>query len=307
MESKSCKVLVVEDEGLIALDISNRLTALGHELVGTASTAEEALEKASEADIVLMDIRIDGPVDGVDAAARIREKYHVPVVFLTAHSDRATLDRAKVTGAFGYLVKPIAHASLNTAIEIALYKHRMERKLEEREALLRTTLESVGDAIVVTDHLSRVLMLNAAAGKLTGWTPPEAEGSRVLRVLGFVDIEVRRARRGPRAAGDLKGRGDAPRPDMSGSFARQLPDQDRRLGGAGQGVGRRPGNSAHVSRRQRAAVGGKTAAAGAKSGRGGAYGGPGFRRIQHPAGEHPDPVRTVAEAIRRILAGTAIH
>ena len=189
MDNKCCKVLVVEDEGLIALDISNRLTALGHEVVGAVATAEEAFEKASGADLVLMDIRIDGAVDGVEAAARIREKYHVPVVFLTAHSDRPTVDRAKVTGAFGYLVKPIAHASLNTAIEIALYKHKMERKLEEREALLRTTLESVADAVVVTDHLSRVLMLNAAAQKLTGWTHAEAEGKPVLRVLGFVDIE----------------------------------------------------------------------------------------------------------------------
>ena len=189
MDHKSCKVLLVEDEGLIALDISNRLTALGHEVVGAVATAEEAFEKAAEADIVLMDIRIDGPMDGVEAAARIRDRYHVPVVFLTAHSDRPTLDRAKVTGAFGYLVKPIAHASLNTAIEIALYTHRMERKLEEREALLRTTLGSVADAVVVTDHLSRVLMLNATAEKLTGWTHAEAEGKPVLRVLGLVDIE----------------------------------------------------------------------------------------------------------------------
>lgn len=189
MDKQPCRVLVVEDEGLIAHDISNRLRALGHEVVGTAGTAEEALEMAAEADIVLMDIRIDGPVDGVEAAARIREQYRLPVVFLTAHSDRQTLDRAKVTGAFGYLVKPIAHASLNTAIEIALYKHRMERKLEDREALLRTTLASVTDAVVVTDDRSRVLMLNSAAENLTGWTQQEAEGKPVLRVLGLVDIE----------------------------------------------------------------------------------------------------------------------
>ena len=189
MDSKSYKVLVVEDEGLIALDISNRLTALGHEVVGAVATAEEAFEKAAKADIVLMDIRIDGPVDGIAAAVRIREEYHVPVVFLTAHSDRPTLDRAKVTGAFGYLVKPIAHASLNTAIEIALFKHRMERKLEEREALLRTTLESVADAVVVTDLLSRVLMLNAAAEKLTGWTHAEAEGKPLLTVLKLMEME----------------------------------------------------------------------------------------------------------------------
>jgi PAS domain S-box-containing protein len=189
VENKPCKVLVVEDEGLIAHDISTRLEAMGHQVVGTAGTAEEALEMAADADLVLMDIRIDGPADGIEAAARIRERYHLPVVFLTAHSDRPTLDRAKVTGAFAYLVKPIAQASLNTAIEIALYKHRMERKLEEREALLRTTLSSVADAVVVTDHRSNVLMLNQAAQDLTGWTQEEAEGKPVLRVLGMVDIE----------------------------------------------------------------------------------------------------------------------
>ena len=208
-DNKPCRVLVVEDEGLIAHDISTRLTAMGHEVVGNASTAEEALEMAAEADIVLMDIRLDGPVDGVEAAARIRERYRVPVVFLTAHSDRLTLDRAKVTGAFAYLVKPIAHASLNTAIEIALYKHRTERKLEEREALLRTTLSSVGDAVVVTDDRSRVLMLNAAAEILTGWKQEEAEGKPVLRVLGLVDIESGEPAEDPVPLAILK---DAPMP-----------------------------------------------------------------------------------------------
>jgi hypothetical protein len=209
VDNKPCKVLVVEDEGLIAHDISTRLTAMGHEVVGTAGTAEEALEMAAGADIVLMDIRIDGPVDGVQAAEQIRERYHLPVVFLTAHSDRPTLDRAKITGAFGYLVKPIAQASLNTAIEIALYKHRMERKLEEREALLRTTLGSVADAVVVTDDRSRVLMMNTAAETLSGWTQEEAEGKPVLRVLGLVDGESGEPAEDPVPLAILK---DAPMP-----------------------------------------------------------------------------------------------
>lgn len=189
MDDKSCRVLVVEDEGLIAHDLATRLQALGHTVVGTASTAEEALNQAQDADIVLMDIRIDGKMDGVEAAAQIRERYHLPVVFLTAHADRPTLERAKRTGAFGYLVKPVAHASLNSALEMALYKHKMERKLEEREALLRTTIGAVADAVVVTDHLSRVLMLNTAAEKITGWSHEDAEGQPVLRVLGLVDTE----------------------------------------------------------------------------------------------------------------------
>jgi len=189
VENKNCKVLVVEDEGLIAHDISARLEALGYQVVAAVGTAPEAYEKAPEADLVLMDIRIDGPEDGIHAAERIRERYHVPVLFLTAHADRHTLDRAKKAGPFGYLVKPIAHASLSTAIEIALYKHRTERQLEEREALLRTTLGSVADAVLVTDHRSRVLMLNAAAERLTGWTRAEAEGQPLGCVARLVDAE----------------------------------------------------------------------------------------------------------------------
>jgi PAS domain S-box-containing protein len=202
-------VLVVEDEGLIAHDISTRLEALGHEVVGTVSTADEALDLAAGADLVLMDIRIDGAVDGIEAAGRIRDQYHLPVIFLTAHADRSTLDRAKLTGAFGYLVKPLAPASLNTAIEVAIYKHQVERKLEQREALLRTTLGSVADAVVVTDHLSRVLMLNAAAEKLCGWTHAEAEGQQVLRVLGLVDAESGEPAEDPVPLAILK---DAPMP-----------------------------------------------------------------------------------------------
>src|SRR5579871_2677923 len=184
---KSCKVLVVEDEGLIAHDIASRLEGLGHEVVATVGTAEEAIEKAAGADLVLMDITLDGKMDGVEAAAAIRERYHLPVVFLTAHADRSTLERAKATGPFGYLVKPLAHATLNTSIEVALYKHRMERLLEEREAWLWTTLSSVTEAVVVTDLEGRVLMLNRAAEALTGWVQPRAEGQPVSQVIRLIE------------------------------------------------------------------------------------------------------------------------
>jgi two-component system cell cycle sensor histidine kinase/response regulator CckA len=187
--TKSCKVLVVEDEGLIALDIAGRLEALGHEVVATVGTAQEALEKAAGADLVLMDIRLDGTVDGIEAASLIRERYHLPVIFLTAHADRATLDRAKLAGPCGYIVKPLTAASLNASLEIALYKHRIEGLLEEREALLRTTLSSVADAVVVTGVDGRVLMLNRAAEVLTGWMEPEAEGQPVSKVVRLIDGE----------------------------------------------------------------------------------------------------------------------
>src|ERR1700736_3113676 len=140
--AKAYKVLVVEDEGLIAHDIATRLQALGHEVVATVATAEEAVEQAAGADLVLMDIRIDGQRDGIAAAQEVRARHHIPVVFLTAHADRATLDRAKAADPFGYLVKPLGPASLHTSIEMAIYKHCLERQLEEQEAWLRTTLAS---------------------------------------------------------------------------------------------------------------------------------------------------------------------
>jgi hypothetical protein len=187
--SKARKILIVEDEGLIAHDISARLQALGHEVIGIASTAEEALEHAPGADLVLMDVRIDGRTDGIAAAAMIRERYRVPVVFLTAHADRATLDRAKLAEPFGYIVKPLAQTALNTSIEIALYKHRMERQLEEREAWLRTILASIADAAIVTDTEGRVLMLNRAAEALTGFVQPEAAGQPISKIARLVEFD----------------------------------------------------------------------------------------------------------------------
>jgi len=188
--AESHKVLVVEDEGLIAHDIASRLEALGHQVVATVGTAEEAIEKAAEAEIVLMDIRLDGRADGVEAAMAIRERYRLPVVFLTAHADRATLERAKLAEPFGYIVKPLAHASLNSSIEIAMYKHRTDREIEEREARLRTILGSVADAVVVTDAQGRIVLMNHAAEDLTGAVQPAAVGAPIAKIVKLADDEA---------------------------------------------------------------------------------------------------------------------
>ncbi len=183
------KILVVEDEGLIAHDIASRLESMGHTVIGTCGTAEEALEKAPEAEIVLMDIRLDGGMDGIAAANQIREKFHVPVVFLTGQSDPATLERAKAAGPFGYIVKPLAPATLQTSIEVAIYKHRMERDLAEREAWLRILFTSVADAVIVADPSGKIVMLNRAAEILTGCTHAEAAGKALDRVVRFSGTE----------------------------------------------------------------------------------------------------------------------
>jgi two-component system, cell cycle sensor histidine kinase and response regulator CckA len=187
---KSHKVLVVEDEGLIAHDIAMRLEALGHEVVAQVGTAREAIEQAGQADIVLMDIRLDGRADGVEAAAAIRDRYHVPVVFLTANADRATIERAKVAEPFGYIVKPLAPAALSSSIEIAMYKHQAERQLEEREARLRTIVGSVADAVVVTDEHARILLMNHAAERLTGAVQPASQGLPIAKVVRLSDEQA---------------------------------------------------------------------------------------------------------------------
>ncbi|MBZ5604619.1 MAG: response regulator [Acidobacteriia bacterium] len=184
---KHHKILVVEDEGLIAHDIANRLERLGHTVIGTCGTAAEAVELAAEAEIVLMDIRLDGPADGIAAATEIRNRYHLPVVFLTGQSDQATLERAKMAEPFGYIVKPLAPAALQTSIEIALYKHRTERELSAREAWLRTIFGAVADAVLVADPQGAVVMLNRAAEVLTGWVQADAAGKSLEKILRLAD------------------------------------------------------------------------------------------------------------------------
>src|SRR5262249_8944936 len=121
-ESKH-KILVVEQKGLIAHDIASRVEAMGHTVVATCRTGEEAIEKAAEAEIVLMDIRLDGQTDGIAAASEIRDRYHAPVIFVTGQADPATLERAKAADPFGYLVRPLSDATLQTSIEVAINKH----------------------------------------------------------------------------------------------------------------------------------------------------------------------------------------
>ncbi len=162
------KVLIAEDEGLIAMDIAAHLEALGHTVVATVSTAAEAIEQAPNAQVVLMDIRLDGPVDGIEAASKIRERYRLPVLFLTAQADPSTLERAKLAAPFGYMIKPLVHASLQPSIEIAMHKHKMEIRLEESEAWLRATLASAADAVIVTDLEGQIRFLNPAAEALGG-------------------------------------------------------------------------------------------------------------------------------------------
>src|SRR5262245_48133525 len=128
------KVLVVEDERLVALDIQRRLARIGYS-VTTAADGETGVEAATTAqpDVVLMDIRLNNQMDGIEAARRIRESVDIPIIFVTAFADAETLQRAKVTEPFGYVVKPFQERELKAAVEVALYRHRVEHRLKEQD------------------------------------------------------------------------------------------------------------------------------------------------------------------------------
>jgi len=144
----SKKIMVVEDEGIVALDIQSKLENKGYEVPAVVGTGEEALQKTEETrpDLVLMDIQLEGQMDGVEAADQIRERFDIPVVYLTAYSDDSTLQRAKISEPFAYLLKPFEEKKLHTTIEIVLYKHQIAQEKTRLEAQLYQArkMEAIG-------------------------------------------------------------------------------------------------------------------------------------------------------------------
>jgi PAS domain S-box-containing protein len=188
---RPARILVLEDDRVVARDIQQQLQRIGHEVLGMAVRGEDAVALAlqTQPDLVLMDIRLEGEIDGVEAANQIRERCQSPVVFLTAYSDDETVRRASQAEPFGFLLKPFEDSQLRTAVEMALYKHAAERKLRESERRFATTLSSIGDAVIATDRLARVTFLNPVAVAMTGWTPDEALGRPISEIFHILSDE----------------------------------------------------------------------------------------------------------------------
>ncbi len=178
-------ILVVEDEGIVAKDIQNRLRNLGYNVPVTVSSADAAIEQVQKLmpELVLMDIMLKKEMKGIEAAQIVRDRFNIPVVFLTAYSDEQTLKKAKLTEPYGYIIKPFDERDLQSAIEMALYKHGVEKELIEREEQHRLVLESASDVIITIDETNKIIFANREIERIFGYKPSEILGQQLTRLI----------------------------------------------------------------------------------------------------------------------------
>ncbi|MBE8996852.1 response regulator [Nostoc sp. LEGE 12447] len=184
-KKETIRILVVEDEYILAINLQESLESLGYTVLGIADSAEEAIEKATESrpNLILMDIRLRGEMDGIQASEQIWRNLQIPVIYLTGHSDRSTVERATLTSPFGYILKPIKEQELYVAIQTALNRY-------DREQFLSSVLRGMGDGVIVVDPELRVKYLNQAGEALTGWRWDEAKGRMLTEVFRLIDEQT---------------------------------------------------------------------------------------------------------------------
>jgi PAS domain S-box-containing protein len=185
----SARILIVEDERITAEDLRDILTDLGYIVTGSVVSGAEAIAQAetNAPDLALMDIRIKGEMDGTETARILRERFNIPVVYLTAHADTSTLARAKLAQPLGYITKPFQEAELYAGIEIALHKHREDLRQRGQEELLSSTLRAIAEGVIAVNKPESVTLLNPAAEAWTGWKAGEALGKPIREIFPLVD------------------------------------------------------------------------------------------------------------------------
>ena len=184
--------MIVEDEIIVAEHIRRSLLKLGYSVSAVASSGEKAIKEVEEKcpDLVLMDIVLQGEMNGIEAAKQICSRFDVPVIYLTAYSDEKILEQAKITQPFGYIIKPFSERELHINVEIALYKHKKERELKESKQWLDATIKSLGEALIATDKKGIIKIMNPFAEALTGWMREDAIGKPLATVFNIISEET---------------------------------------------------------------------------------------------------------------------
>ena len=182
---KSPKILIVEDESIVQFHLRRLVESMGYCVTGLAATADDALAciESELPDLVLMDIHLQGPRDGIETAREIRSKYEVAVVFVTAYADDKTVDRTEAVGAMGYIVKPFSGREVRAVIKTALGGHKRMQQVRDHARSLSTIIGSIGDAVFVLDHDHRITFTNQPAHNLTGLTADETDGRLITDVV----------------------------------------------------------------------------------------------------------------------------
>ncbi|MEM8502193.1 MAG: response regulator [Cyanobacteria bacterium P01_D01_bin.1] len=181
------KIMIVEDESVISLDIKNSLTRLGYEIAGIAASGDDALAKiqSSRPDLILMDIHLKGAISGIEVSRKVKENFQIPIVYLTANADSRTFKEANQTDPYGYLIKPFVERELEIAIEIALHKHEQEQIIRSSERWYATAFQLLSEAVIATDQQGDVVFMNALAESITGWALTEAIDRPIIDILTF--------------------------------------------------------------------------------------------------------------------------
>lgn len=192
--SQKARVLIAEDDPAAAREIAASLENSGHEVAGVAASAEESFLKAEQTkpDVVLVDILIRGEVSAVDAGIRIQEALRIPVIFLAAHSELNHVKLGSSNIPHGFLVKPFVERELSAALDTALYRSRLERKLQAQRHWSEAVLNCIGDALITTDVRGTVTFMNPVAEHLTGWKRANAIGRKLYEVFRTIDEHSRK-------------------------------------------------------------------------------------------------------------------
>ncbi len=186
------QIMIVEDEGLVALEIKEALERMGYGVPHVVSSGDDALNKVitDRPDLILMDIRIEGAKDGIDTAKEIHEDYNVPVVYLTAHSDEKTLERAKLTESYGYILKPFKDRDLKVTIEMALSKAQKEKDLIGSRKQYSLILRSLNEGVIVADTKGTVKYANDTALSILHTDQAEILGKSIINIFTLIDRQT---------------------------------------------------------------------------------------------------------------------